>query len=124
MKTIELSKFKTTESEWGGTEPFSIAFVYSSKGNFVVKGMCSEVDKYVDEHFPQSVLNMTYWKNGKSHNFWKSPPTCPVYFHPIRCGMRIKTKILMSTSDGMETVAIVRKIPKRFLPAYRRACRV
>lgn len=121
MKTIELSSFKKTKSTWGGSEPFAMAFVYSPKGNVVVKGMSPDVTSYVQEHYPQCVYNMTWFSKEGTRSMWTSPPTCPVFFRKIRCGNRIKTQIMVGVGNHVETVSIVRRVPKRWLPAYDKA---
>lgn len=38
-KEIDLGKFTPAKNEYEMAVPFAIAFVYSKKGNFIIKGM-------------------------------------------------------------------------------------
>ncbi|MFW6173082.1 MAG: hypothetical protein ACOC5T_05000 [Elusimicrobiota bacterium] len=128
MKTIELSKFKKTFAgkSFGGfgadTQAFVMAFVYSNKGNFVVKGMDKEVRDYVETHFPQSIFNFVWYKNGKSRNMWLSPKKLLLYIENIRCGKRSKYKIILfDQNKKQKTIGVFRKVPHKWLPEYNEA---
>jgi hypothetical protein len=50
---------------------FCIAFVYAESGNFVVKGFSGDVHKHVENNFPKSLVNLTWWHKGTKRSFWK-----------------------------------------------------
>lgn len=59
--------------DWsGGARTF--AFVYSNKGNFIVKGYYNEVDQYLENLTRKGYkwfANFTLWYSGQSRNIWK-----------------------------------------------------
>ena len=83
LEVIELEKFtRKTKGypEMGaadelvfGSEPYTIAFVYSPLGDRVVKGMAPTVLAYIKENLPRSVFYITYWKDGKSRGQCHEP---------------------------------------------------
>lgn len=126
MEVIELSKFRKTNDSsssgfWGrqGTQPFAIAFVYSDKGNFVVKGMENAVKKHIANHFPNSVYNMTYWKNGQSRDLWLSPKT--IYINLREVNGKFRYVIEIFSDKKLVQRITVRRVPHKWLDAYNQA---
>jgi len=55
---------------WGGA--YTLAYVYSSKGNFLVKGYLREVEKYIEQTFKEKYfVNLSLWHRGKHRDIWK-----------------------------------------------------
>jgi len=54
------------------SNPFTLAFVTSPQGNFLIKGDSGIVHEYIKEHFPISIFRSTWWKNKKSRGHWSS----------------------------------------------------
>lgn len=127
MEVIELSKFRQTPDGspfnfWGqrGTQPFAIAFVYSDKGNFVVKGMERAVKKHIENHYPNSVYNMTYWKNGRSRGSWYSPRRIYIDLKEIAGGKRRYVISIVRDKKLVQKIT-VRRVPHKWLDAYNQA---
>jgi len=62
-------------SNWSGGA-YTLSFVYSNKGNFLVKGYLREVEDYIKKNFPRYFVNHTLWKKdflGRSihRSIWK-----------------------------------------------------
>ncbi len=125
MEVIELSKFQKTpigrSGFWGrqSTQPFVIAFVYSDKGNFVVKGMEKAVVKHIANHFPNSIYNMTYWKKGTNFNSWQSPRAIYIFLKEVNGKHRQVISIFSNKKLVQEIV--VRRVPHKWLDAYAQA---
>lgn len=120
-------------------EPFTIAFVYSPNENVVIKGLADEVKKYINNHYPISVCNITHWDNGKTRGMWWSGEKVRIYFRPVqtknnkyciddKCDFPNKTKIksykqyeimgCKPNSQKIEHIATVRRIPTKWLKKY------
>lgn len=55
---------------YGGA--YTLAFVYSSKGNMLVKGYMREVEKYIDDNIKsQYFVNFTLYHMGQHRDIWK-----------------------------------------------------
>ncbi len=71
MKTIEAPK--VSKPCWSGGA-YTIAFVYSNKGNFIIKGFYGDVDellrKYKSRGY-QYFVNLTLWHNKTHRRIWK-----------------------------------------------------
>ena len=71
-KNLPVSEIKADgrSGMWGGA--YTIAFVYSNKGNFVVKGYYREVQKHLDELKQKGYkyfVNFTLWKSKDNYGF-------------------------------------------------------
>jgi len=107
MQEISLSPYKPKRGE-----AFEIAFVYSDKGNFAVKGMSNEVIDFLNREFRFYIANRTFWKNGKSHRFWVGGPrTSVVQIQPNR-------RYLFSVDIGGIQRFRYRRMPKLWLPEW------
>ena len=71
MKTVILSEYEKRKGKWGGTQPYTIAFCYPRGGLVTVKGMCEEVEKYIENKLGVCHYRITYWMNGKSRGMWR-----------------------------------------------------
>jgi len=80
LEEIVLSEFKSTTSDGyfldgydsSESNPYAIFFVYSKCGkSCVVKGMSKEVKEYCKKHFPQALINYTFWKNKRHRGGWR-----------------------------------------------------
>lgn len=130
MKEIILSDFVKTKSRFGGTDPWSIFFVYSKRGNFIIKGMSREVEKYIHDSFDRAFCRYTFWQNGMSRGFWRFWGA-DFYFGSSKVRNRRKNTIytfltIKSPDCNGEiikrrkecTLMTVRNIPKRWLPIF------
>lgn len=60
--------------ELGGVRkdrPLAMYFVYSPKGNFLIKGNADLVRDYVDKEFPVCIYRYTFWEKGISRGNWR-----------------------------------------------------
>ena len=121
MKEIVVSEFHSCKGKYGFASPYAIAFVYHPDGNCVVKGMCDEVETYILQNFPQCFYNMTFWKDGKCRNLWRSP--LKLYFTRKKIDGRRKFSVSMKTKKGkyIDLVTSFRRIPKKWLDIYNQA---
>jgi hypothetical protein len=119
MPVIVLSGFERrprTGPYSRGTQAFAIAFVYSSKGNFVVKGMYQEVENYIKQHYPRSIYNLTLWADGKSRNIWYSNSRVYVSHREIKG--HLKYEISVYSNGKRIHVFSVRRVPHKWLDIY------
>ncbi len=123
MKTIVAPN--VTRPNWGNGA-YTIAFVYSNKGNFAVKGFYGDVEKLINEYKSQGYkyfANFTLWQNGKYRNLWKCS-TPRVYIH----GPSLDAKSLSALSypyhfkiskfgkDGSKTGSYkLKRMPSRYI---------
>jgi len=54
----------------GSGGAYTLAFVYSNTGNFLVKGYHDEVEKYIKRNFDKYFVNYSLWSQGHSRNIW------------------------------------------------------
>jgi len=67
MKSIQFGKPDS------GT-PFTIVFLYSKKGNFVLKGNIDKIQYFIKNEHPRSFYRVSCYKKGmKSWGYWRSP---------------------------------------------------
>ena len=59
---------------YGGA--FVLAFVYSDKGNFLVKGYSHEVDKYLKAHFARYFVRYTMHHKGEQRSWFHFGDKC------------------------------------------------
>jgi len=122
MKEIELSPFVKTENEfYGGTSPYTIAFVYHPEGNCIVKGMSQAVAKYISSNFPRCIYYITYWSNGECRGFWTSPLSLYIV-RRTRLNGKTRFVVDMRTKDGFKRdVLSFRRVPRKWLDIYDQA---
>lgn len=120
MQTIELSKFVKSPARGGhNTQPFTIAFVYSDAGDFVIKGMNESVETYIKQRFPNCIYNLTYWHKGIHRSVWQSPKS--LFIHQERRDGRLKWCVRIFQGGGDVIELTFRKLPKKWLPVYNKA---
>ena len=124
-KEVVLGEFdKTQRDEYGDCQAWSIAFVYAPEGNFVIKGMASKVKSYIKRHFIKCVVNYTWWKNGRSRNFWRSSENFSLYISHKRVGDRLCYVIEAATKDSgqhVEKLLVLRRMPRKWIDVYDKA---
>jgi len=117
MNEIVLGDFKP-KSETGKPEPFTIAFVYSNNNKqYVIKGMSSDVDSYIDSRFPKALIYFTFWKDGKCRNFQRASKNLQLYIRRIKSNNRLVWQVLMFGEEGSRELEF-RNLPKKWLPEY------
>jgi hypothetical protein len=55
-------------------DPYTFAFVYSNKGNFLVKGYLTEVENFLKKEKEKGLkyfANFTFFNKGKNRGYWK-----------------------------------------------------
>ena len=126
FEEIEVTKFIA-----GLKQPYSIFFVYTPDGNYVVKGMSEAVKTYVHQRFPRSFYQYTFWRKPSerdaffnrivsSRGGWSSP--MKLYFRPKKIGKRVKTFVSMNTKDGFQTEFMsFRRMPHKWIPIFSEA---
>jgi hypothetical protein len=68
IRVIEVpASGKTT---WMGGA-YTIAFVRSKSGNFILKGYMREIEEYLKENYTHYFANLTLYHKGKSRNIWR-----------------------------------------------------
>lgn len=74
LREVELSKFQQTNRRWGGSEPYTICFVYTQDGdNFVLKGMCDLIEAYLENLAEEKnfLYCKTFWRDGQCRTHWR-----------------------------------------------------
>lgn len=121
MKEIEVSPFIKTKNNFSGTDPYTIAFVYSPDGNCVVKGMSKTVEDFINTNFPRCIYYITYWNNGECRGFWSSPLSMYIERKKQSNG-KYRFVVSMQTMNGFErNVFSFRRVPRKWLHTYDRA---
>lgn len=76
FKIIEVPKSGRDNWYYGA---YTYAFVYSNKGNFLVKGYLKEVRDYIDRHFDRFFVRFTLYHAGLSRNILEFGKKCRLY---------------------------------------------
>jgi len=130
MKEIVLSGFVKTRSKWSGTDPWTIAFVYTPDGDFVIKGMSEAVKTYVKSHFQKYIVNYTFWKNKsckmligwsripEKRGYWSSSRN--IFISDRELSGHKKYEINVRTENGTKIIQ-VRRVPRKWLDIYNQA---
>jgi hypothetical protein len=63
------------EPKWYGGA-FTLAFVYSNKGNFLVKGYDKEVEQYIKTHFTRYFVRMVLYGKGEHRDIFHFGSKC------------------------------------------------
>jgi hypothetical protein len=132
MQEIVISGFKKTKSKWCGTDPWTIAFVYTPHcpTGFVVKGMSGQVRSFIEQRYPKYIARFTYWQNGtckvsvgwrgevRTRGTWHCSPGIYI-FEKSRGHKRFE----ITVREGKKTVHEfkVRRVPRRWLAIYNQA---
>ena len=96
--------------------PYCVAFVYSKKGNIVVKGYAQEVGDAINKRrWGNCVYYYTYWYHGCCRGEWSATPG--IFVKKKRIGKRKKFLITVCTYHG-DIVKVFRRMPKRWLQIY------
>ena len=96
-------------------EPFTIFFVYTPNGNYVLKGGEEICKCYVKNNFAKCFYRYSFWMNGKSRGGWQS--NCGIYFTPVPKSN--KTQIHKYDKNGKFKLLItVRRIPHKWLEIF------
>jgi hypothetical protein len=114
METVTLGTFKTTYSEYGGSQPWAIAFCYPASGPVVVKGMSKQVYDYVNT-LPPATVCYTHWKHGKSCGYWSLNQAAfqeGWYLRSMTCGGRKKYTL---GNVRLGVMKIMRRMPRKVL---------
>lgn len=99
-------------------DPFTIAFVYPKNGQpLVVKGSASAVNGYL-KRFPMALVNITYWKNKQSRNFWRF--TCQnVYLRRVsdtQSGFQLR--VYDTKSRQLVRTKRFKRVPHKWVPEF------
>lgn len=117
----QISKPKLSETEipaygkrnWNGGA-WVIVFVYSNKGNFVLKGFMKEVQDELDKMNIKYFANFSMWSSGKARSWWKVS-TKNVYVDEPSKRNKYKWE-LRKWLDNEKKVLRFKRLPKRWIP--------
>jgi hypothetical protein len=105
------------KDEWGA-RPWTIYFVYTRHGNFVVKGYSDQVSDYVKLNFPNSFYRYTYWKDGQSRGSWSTTIKDCYIYGPSEGPYAHKKKYSMTFfKNGKSKIIYFRRIPHQWIEA-------
>jgi len=120
----QLDKTKLPESEvkaegirmWGGGA-WVIAFVYSNRGNFVLKGYHNEVKKELDSmNGLKYFVNFSMWFGGTHRDWWQVSGK-GVYMREPDKSNKFKWKIYRYKSEDNDRRELTfKRLPKRWIP--------
>jgi hypothetical protein len=102
---------------FSSSEPFSIYFVYTPKGNYAVKGMHQQVQTYVEQHFPTALYRYTFWKNGRCRGSWVFRPR-DIYIRPVVIRNHRRYQLMAYRGGESRIFCSFRRIPRYWLPLY------
>ena len=113
---------------------YTIAFVYSNKGNFMVKGYMKEVDDYLTKLRSKGykyIINRTLWStepwsNKKQHRDIWSASSDDTYVHEPDYKCRIKKERVFKwkiyryskENSNIEAEITLKRFPKRWIPEF------
>lgn len=99
---------------WGGGA-FVIAFIYSNRGNFVLKGYHNEVQKKLDSMDGlKYFVNFSMWSGGQHRDWWQVSGK-GVYMREPDKSNKFKWKIYRY-KDKVEQTLTFKRLPKRWIP--------
>ena len=113
---------------WSGGA-YTMAFVYSNKGNFLVKGYYKEVKEYLESEIKKGlkfVVNYTLWSrrpytDEKHHrDIWNTSNRRTFLFEPdykSRGNYKRRYKWRLDNSEK-DTELILKRFPKRWIPEF------
>jgi hypothetical protein len=106
---------------YGGA--WCLAFVYTPKGNFLIRGYHREVKKYVSETFKNGFVNYSLWDNeyGKKRHrdIWEFINLQLSIFEPSR-SRRGKSRHKWEIYDSRKREVVMRfkRMPKCWIPEF------
>ena len=108
-----------------GGGAYTLAFVYSNKGNFLVKGYYREVKKYLNDKYiakgHKFFVNYSLQYNGVNRDIWTTSNENVTIFEPDRKSKTFR-KWRFYKSNGIfgtgKTVFKFKRLPKRWLPIF------
>ena len=118
---ITLGKFTRIP---GHSDPFTIFFVYSTIGNYVIKGMPKEVSDYLRNNFVQKripyFLRYTYWKDGVSRGGWLA--SSGIYIKDNRKDLHKRRgytiTIYKNNTPLRSTIMFLRRMPQHWISDF------
>ncbi len=118
MKVIELSKFEKRRADWGGSQPYTMAFCYPKSGPILIKGMGEEVEEYVKRKVGPCHYRLTFFHNKESRGLWLfNIPHCFLHKkkYPTTGGHERFELSMFNNDNTLFKEYFLRKVPMRYL---------
>ena len=123
FEVIEVSKYAKTKFRDGN--PYTLTFVHTPSGNYLVKGQARTVDEYIKEHFPQCIYKNTYWHKGKARGYWRADQNHSLYIKKVydRTSKHYgRFEVMMYVVGSMTPkVYYFKRMPSKWLPIFEQA---
>lgn len=110
-----------------GAKGFALTFVYSNKGNFLIKGFWGETEAYLDKLVQDGLkfyYQYSFYKDGKKRftytNFWKRSVSV-LAPEKDTWGNRHRNKFVIKKLNKYghwETILEFKRLPKRWIPEF------
>ena len=117
---------KVTKRSWSDGA-YTIAFIYSNKGNFVLKGFSGDVRHYLKDLVKRDYkyfANFTYWQYGMCRNHWLFYKDHIYIFEPVLVGRMRKIPPYKSkfhyTVTNFTTVSKFKRLPNKWIADFER----
>jgi len=120
---------KKTNGRYKNSMPYTMIWLHSPKGSYLIKGYAHTVDEYIDKHFPINLHHKKYFGPLREEH------QCGWHFDGVRCFIEEKGKkgvytdihrkkhtffIHLRKSKQLErkTVLELNRIPNKWIPEY------
>ncbi len=108
------------KKQWYGGA-FTIAFVKSKKGNFILRGYIKEIEEYLKKNYTHYFANLTLYHNGEHRNIWKFwKEDVSIYTNKIHRGRKTfrRGMQVIFTKEGKRTVLNFKRMPNKWIPEF------
>jgi hypothetical protein len=113
---------KSGKPQWYGGA-YTLAFVYSPKGNFLVKGYMREIEEYLDKRFGRYFVRYTMYKHRQHRDIFHFSNACGLYLgtprlkHDGYCPRYI-VRPFGAYKDITKTVLSFKRFPTKWIPEF------
>jgi hypothetical protein len=114
---------KTGIKNWFGGA-FTYAFVYSNRGNFLVKGYKKEVEEFLKTHFSRYFVRYVLYNRGEHREIMEFGKNCHLYlgepsdmFHRHK---RHRYEVMPKNYDtNLNSIKLTfKRLPKKWIPEF------
>ncbi len=102
----------------------TMCFIYSKRGNYIVRGFHKEVMEYIKRNFTHYFMYVSMWDSGMSRGHWKFWKDNVTIFDPGDLNKKDHKFTVMTYKgnrygDDVEKVMIkFKRLPKRWIPEF------
>lgn len=98
-------------------DPFCIYFVYTPEKNFIIKGLCCDIEYYIKNNIQEYVCKWTMWQGGKvrAEGFGSSHS---IFIKKEKIKNRLIYHVLIFDKDDISYDLFFRNFPKKWITEY------